>query len=443
MAGNNGSLVAGTKIKMATGGAVTIRNFIGDGGQGEVYKVNYNGHDYALKWYKKSYLKSMSNVQGFYNNLEQNILNGAPTNAFLWPKGITEKENDSFGYIMDIRPDNYIELCNFFQPAKNKPQVHFRSFLSVINAAIQIIEGFKTLHNNGYSYQDINDGNFFIDPNTGNVLICDNDNVSPFGTNFGIMGKQRWMAPEIVTRKNDPDKNSDLFSLSVVLFRLLYINHPLEGRYSSPPCMTKAFERKYYGEAPIFILDPDNKINRPIPGTDTNLRLFGGVYPKYLNNMFKRAFSQEVMLKKASRILEIEWLDAFFRAKAELGKCPYCRSELFYQESNESKCPDCGRTLPAVQFYLKLGNIEYPLFSGMKLYQWNVSTYLNDTIGLTAEVVTNPKHPGMIGIKNISKSNWKVKVVGGSERTINPGVSFPLSENITIDFVGKIGKIVK
>lgn len=37
-------------------------------------------------------------------------------------------------------------------------------------------------------------------------MICDNDNVSPFGTNLGIMGKQRWMAPEIVTGQNDPDK---------------------------------------------------------------------------------------------------------------------------------------------------------------------------------------------------------------------------------------------
>lgn len=75
------------------------------------------------------------------------------------------------------------------------------------------------------------------------MLICDNDNVSPFGTNLGIMGKQRWMAPEIVMGKNDPDKNSDRFSLAVVLFRLLFINHPLEGRYSTPPCMTKEAEQ--------------------------------------------------------------------------------------------------------------------------------------------------------------------------------------------------------
>ena len=135
---------------------------------------------------------------------------------------------------------------------RKQKQARFKSFYALCTAAINIIEAFRALHNNGYSYQDINNGNFFINPENGDVLICDNDNVSPFGTNLGIMGKQRWMAPEIVMGKNDPDKNSDRFSLAVVLFRLLFINHPLEGRYSTPPCMTKELEQKYYGSAPIF-----------------------------------------------------------------------------------------------------------------------------------------------------------------------------------------------
>jgi hypothetical protein len=33
----------------------------------------------------------------------------------------------------------------------------------------------------GYSYRDISFGNLFFDPDTGDVLICDNDNVSANG----------------------------------------------------------------------------------------------------------------------------------------------------------------------------------------------------------------------------------------------------------------------
>ena len=260
----------GDTVKMKNGGEAKILSEFGSGGQGTVYKVIYNGKEYALKWYHPGVFKGKE--KDFYSNLENNIAKGAPTDAFLWPLGVTEV------LIMDIRPAGYEELTNFFVGSKKKQQVRFKSFAAISTAAINIIQAFRELHNRGYSYQDINNGNFFINPANGSVLICDNDNVSPYGTNLGIMGKQRWMAPEIVTLKGDPDKQSDRFSLSVVLFRLLFINHPLEGRYSTPPCMTKELEKKYYGTDPVFVYDPTDSKNRPVPGTDHNLKIFWNVY---------------------------------------------------------------------------------------------------------------------------------------------------------------------
>lgn len=99
--------------------------------------------------------------------LENNIAKGAPTEAFLWPLGITEVQNGSFGYIMEIRPAGYEELTNFFVDSKKKQQVRFKSFTAISTAAINIIQAFRELHNRGYSYQDINNGNFFINPTTG------------------------------------------------------------------------------------------------------------------------------------------------------------------------------------------------------------------------------------------------------------------------------------
>lgn len=81
----------------------------------------------------------------------------------------------------------------------------------MLAAAMKICEGFRMLHLKGYSYQDLNDGNFFIRPSDGDVLICDNDNVMPQGQKSGIMGKARYMAPEIVAG-GVPDKYSDRLS---------------------------------------------------------------------------------------------------------------------------------------------------------------------------------------------------------------------------------------
>ena len=42
----------GTTIRLSNGQAATIKDSLGDGGQGIVYLVNVDGQKKALKWYK-------------------------------------------------------------------------------------------------------------------------------------------------------------------------------------------------------------------------------------------------------------------------------------------------------------------------------------------------------------------------------------------------------
>ncbi|GHT94654.1 hypothetical protein FACS1894141_1740 [Spirochaetia bacterium] len=87
--------------------------------------------------------------------------------------------------------------------------------MTMVNATLWITEGFRELHRKGYRCQDLNDGNFFIKAQNGDVLICDNDNVSEYGKNSGIAGKARYMAPEVVLGKGQPGIKTDGFSLGV------------------------------------------------------------------------------------------------------------------------------------------------------------------------------------------------------------------------------------
>ena len=427
------SLKIGDKIKIKNGVESQIIGEFGTGGQGTVYKVKYQGKDYALKWYHNNVFRDK--WQDFYRNLENNISKGAPTKNFLWPLGITEYQLGSFGYLMNIRPGGYSELTEFFVGTKKKPQVHFASFTAISNAAINIIQAFRVLHNNGYTYQDINNGNFFINPLNGDVLICDNDNVSPFGKNLGIMGKQRWMAPEVVTG-GDPDKLSDRFSLSVVLFRLLFINHPLEGKYSTPPCMTKDLERKYYGTDPIFIMDPNDTRNRPVPGTAQNLKLFWPVYPKYIKEMFVKAFSQEVMLDRSKRIIEKEWLDLFFRLRAETGSCPFCKKEMFWDTTSDNvTCFECNKPV-STKSRLRLSKFSLPIYDGLKVHKWLIDSSSEDIETVIAEVIHNPKEPQLLGLSNISSYTWKVNLPDDTQRPLVPGKILPVKNQLGIDFLG-------
>lgn len=425
-----GSLKAGDTVKMKYGGEAKVLAEFGSGGQGTVYKVSYNGKEYALKWYHKGVFGGKE--QEFYKNLENNIQQGAPTKDFLWPVGITDVRAGVFGYIMDIRPAGYYELTEYFVGSGKQKQIHFKSFAAQTEAAINIIQGFRELHNRGYSYQDINNGNFFINPENGKVLICDNDNVSPFGTNLGILGKQRYMAPEVVTGKNDPDKQSDRFSLAVVLFRLLFINHPLEGKRSTPPCMTRELERRYYGEEPVFVYDPIDERNRPVPGTDRNLRVFWPVYPQYIREMFEKAFSSDVMMKKTPRIIEKEWLDTFFRLKAGIVRCPHCNQETFISQVGDNTCIECKKIFD-VPNELIFRTVKLPLYPGVNIMLWHADSSQNDVTTRLGEVISNPNNPGLFGIKNMGRTCWNVNLPDGSQRPLEPGKVVPLKHGFSIE----------
>ena len=160
-------LDSGFSIQTKLGGTVRNPQFLAEGGQGYVYRVTYNGQEKALKWYKPG---SLQDKNAFYENIWQNVMRGSPSEEFLWPIDVTEQCDGTFGYVMDLRPEGYYEVTDFMLC-----HVRFRGYKTAIDAALRIVSAFRKLHNAGFSYQDLNDGNFFINPENGRVLICDNE----------------------------------------------------------------------------------------------------------------------------------------------------------------------------------------------------------------------------------------------------------------------------
>lgn len=407
-------LSKGTKVTLSNGGFVTIKKELGRGGQGIVYLVDYNGKDMALKWY----LNAPDDF--FYANLNNNILNGAPSDAFLWPKALAERQNGSYGYVMELRPKKYFEFGNFLM-AKAK----FASFDAMLNAAMKICNGFMMLHRFGYSYQDLNDGNFFIDPQTGDVLICDNDNVMPQGEKSGIMGKARYMAPEVVAG-GIPDKYSDRFSLSVILFMLFYANHPLEGaKVVACPCMTEAYEKKFYGSEAVFIYNPNDKSNLPVRGIHRNVIRRWPVLPAILRDTFIREFSEEMLRNPQKRMLEQNWEKQIASLRDSLVKCPHCLDETFIEEGKNT-CINCGKPVD-IPLLLKIGNRNVFLTEGTKLYI--------DHDNNADVLVLKDARSGLLLLKNLSKDiTWTAETPSGKLKTVAPGECAPVKEGIKVSF---------
>lgn len=426
----------GQRIKTVSGGELKVIQKLGEGGQGVVYKVNYNGKPLALKWY---FGNKLNNADKFYRNIQNNIKQGTPTGAFLWPLEITEYFEGSFGYLMELRPPEYKDFSLFLLA-----KVHFANIEALINTALCITNGFRELHNRGYSYQDLNDGNFFVNPKTGDVLICDNDNVAPYGENLGIAGKCRYMAPEVVMGQKRPDSHTDRFSLAVVLYMLLFLNHPLEGKRTMCPCLTEELERKFYGSDPVFVWDPANDANRPVRGVHTNEIKLWPLYPAFVRKTFEKAFSHEVMVGNDTthRVIEKEWQEVFTTLRDLTIKCS-CGSETFIDPSQQScRCINCGKSIERPPI-LKVKKYHAALAPGKKLYACHVQYDSDDFKEAKGEVISSRNNPSLLGLRNDSNNTWEAILPNGSSKGYPNGQVIKLGKGIKINFGnGNVAEVI-
>lgn len=414
-----------TTIELTNGKTCQVVKELGRGGQGIVYLVNYDGGQYALKWYIQNCKPA------FYANLENNVKSGAPNNSFLWPLAITKpNQYGSFGYVMKLRPKEYEEVGAFMLA-----KARFASPEALIEAGLQICSAFQRLHINGLSYQDMNDGNFFINPNTGDVLICDNDNVAPNKVNMGIVGKSGYMAPEIVAKEAMPDRYTDYFSLGVILFILFYLNRPFEGRrVVSCPCLTEAAEQKLFGKDCVFIMDPDNDSNRPDPRFHKNVMRRWAYFPRLLRETFIKAFSKEAILNPTKRIMDKTWQQVLLQLRAQYVVCPHCGNKTFIDpDSPASQCVRCHQSIVR-PLMLKVGNYRLPLVEGQKIFKCQSQASMNvDLSAISGIVIKNPQS-GKLGIQNMSGVTWAVSLPNGDVRNVEDGRGLPALPDLKIKF---------
>lgn len=412
-------------VNLTNGSTAKVIKELGRGGQGIVYQVEVNGQTMALKWY----FNNMGDW--FYRNLEENVSKGAPSEAFLWPEFLTMKQKGTYGYVMKLRPQGYYEFGQYLLA-----RAKFKSFEAMVNAAMKICEGFKALHLSGLSYQDLNDGNFFIHPETGDVLICDNDNVAPEGESSGILGKARYMAPEVVTGKVMPSKQTDRYSLSVVLFLLFYANHPLEGaRVLACPCMTEKYEKQFYGSEPIFIYDKVNGDNRPVRGVHNNVLRRWNAFPAILRETFTQEFSSECLHDPNKRKLERQWQNVIQQVRDILVVCPECKDETFVEDIAAPKCMCCGKNF-ALPGALKINDRKVLLTP-------NTKVYIDMDNKPDVQVVSIPGDRYPVQLKNITTNKWVVETPSGKIKSVEPNMMMPLKAGLKVNLTGVIkGEII-
>ncbi|MBN2390765.1 MAG: serine/threonine protein kinase [Anaerolineae bacterium] len=416
----------------------TAEKFLGGGGQGEVYRANLGGQKVALKWYFPAQATAEQRAA-----LDILIKKGPPSDKFLWPSELTESsEVPGFGYIMPLRGSQYKSIVDLM---KRQAEPTFRALAT---AGLELADSFLTLHAMGLCYRDISFGNVFFEPNTGEALICDNDNVAVDGaTEGGVLGTPRFMAPEIVRGEARPSMQTDLYSLAVLLFYMLMVHHPLEGkRESSIKCLDLPAMNKLYGTDPLFIFDPKDDSNRPVEGFHDNALAFWPLYPVFIRELFIKAFT-EGLHDPQERIRESEWRGAMARMRDAIIYCPKCGSENFYSAEklratgNPGTCWACNTTL-VLPPRIRIDDAIVMLNWDTKLYPHHVDTdQLYDFSKPIAEVNQHPTDPSIWGLRNLSDEKWVITTDDGAILDVDPGRNVRLAVGTKVNFGKKEGEI--
>lgn len=437
---------AGDVIKTEKG-LIKIEQLLGEGGQGTVYKVDFNGEKKALKVYLAPVPKAV----------EKSLLNLSKrpciSNAFVWPE-YAFIENGVIHYIMKLRPSGYISMDEV--TSGNTRGIHYRERLA---ACINIVKAFRILHDSGYAFLDINHGGFFVDPKNGDVLIGDCDNIVPSGENPGnMLGFEGYIAPELIVSRSgkannlgnvSPDKYTDSHSLAVLIHLMLTFQHPLMGpRYMKSDIAETGeadLELETFGLNPVYIMDPSNTSNRATPEIHENFLSIWNEFPNYMKELMYKAFSHDVLYvgnpngkysNRQNRLREKDWLDALFRLKSNTVICPSCGNDVFLQGKHPS-CPKCGK-LVDIKYAAKLSCAGYPvplqgeteLYKG-QLMEANIDDHISDVY---LRVVLSKS--GALSLKNTSPDMLFRAQKDGHYADFKPGMVLPLSAGLEITING-------
>lgn len=252
----------------------TVGEKLGSGAFGTVYKViktNVSGqYIRALKHItiptEKQYnsvLNSMggdvSKADSYFAQMLNSIVSEIQILNSLSERGtqhiVRYYENDIIATASPKRYDIFI-LMEYLTPLEDYIQSHNFLVRDVVKLGLDVLDGLQSCYDNGVIHRDIKDDNIFVS-NKGEYKIGDfgvSKILKDSSKAESLKGTPNFLAPEVYLGKEGYTKSVDLYSLGIVLYRLLnYSRNPFvpsfPAQYFSQD-EDKAFEERMSGKIP-------------------------------------------------------------------------------------------------------------------------------------------------------------------------------------------------
>ncbi|MBN2390764.1 MAG: protein kinase [Anaerolineae bacterium] len=416
----------------------TTEQFVSTEGQLEVYAAEVDGQSVMVTW-----IFSAEATPEKRALLESLVQQGPPTASFLWPTAVVESaEVPGFGYLTAPHEARFKSIEDLIK------QWVEPTFHALTTALLGFVDSFTALHLKGLCHRDLSPRNVLFDPDTGDVLFVYADNIVPEGT-AGAPRTLRFAAPELVRGEIAPNVQSDLYTLATLLFYVMMVHHPLEGeRTLNIPAFDQAVEQRIFGVDPIFIFDPNNDTNHPVPGYHVRVQDYWPLYPQFIRDMFIQAFTAGLRDPYGGRVRVTEWRKALVNLRDTIIYCAQCSAENFYDLAvlkasggKPGMCWSCKNDL-ALPPRLRVGDAVVMLNYNTRLYPHHVDPdKAYDFSTPVAEVTRHPSNPNIWGLRNLTLEKWVITLDDGTIKDVEPSRSMTLAPGIKINFGKREGEI--
>lgn len=321
---------------------------LGSGAFGTVYKVvktNAAGqYVRALKHItiptEKQYnsvLNSMggdvSKADSYFSQMLNNIVSEIRILNDLSEKGVQHivryYENDIVVTDTPRRYDIFI-LMEYLTPLEDYIQSQDFFVRDVIRLGLDVLYGLQSCHNNGVIHRDIKDDNIFVSEK-GEYKIGDfgvSKVLKDSSKAESLKGTPNFLAPEVYLGKESYTKSVDLYSLGIVLYRLL--------NYSRNPFLPR-FPEQYFSQ------DEDAAFEERMSGKKPNLPSLGGeaigqVIVKAISNSSERFQTADEFINALESAIDSTPTEVF-NEKISFGAFS------FSEHSEEPKAKQYGSTI--------------------------------------------------------------------------------------------------
>lgn len=424
----------GETIKTNTGEEVKILQILSDRKGFSVYRVCIDQDIFIMKWFDKEL------YEGHFKIIDS-LCKEKWFKTFVLPISllrIQAEESYGFGYIVSFISDEYRDAADFFRSSSDMHAARFASYQAMLQACLNISAAVQTILLKGYSFRDgIHPGHFTIHPATGEIFVIGLEELFVIGSEgaygYGPTNKLvQYSAPECI-ETNRSSIESDSFSLAILLYRLIFIDHPFEGASrENVALITRDVEKLFWRDKAVFHLDPNNDSNRPTEIYAPNVLIKWNAMPLELRNSFICVFTEGVR-DPQKRLSAGQWVQTLISCRNKLIRLNEEREHFVNFED--------VRTIPPRCLGLKVDGQKIALYPQKAIYSYSIRDGMKHDSIITG--VLYRRDIDSLMIKNMTADVFRVWSPETKQvSALTSGDEYPLSPGVMIEFQKENPRIV-